>query len=230
MARPYTLMLLAIAGPLSGQERLEQAPTPAVHLLYPAPQGSVFDRNCTELLRSEAAVDPRWVEEAVRREAEFQRRWDSDGPAYLATVFKAIGQPFPYREMQAAMTVCPIDSMSLPLLINIRGFLHSAGNQRPDWFFPLLVFHELMHTYTRVVNASSALRIKYATETPLTLNHLHVLALEKFVLTSLGKTQELRWLDHDYKVDAPAGYRRAWEIVNAEGVDAFLTELRAARP
>ena len=228
-------LLVIFAGPVSSPGEATRDSTagrealPRVHLLYPAPDGSVFDRNCSDILRTSEAIDRRWVQEAVRRAPEFQRRWDAEGPLYLATTFEAIGQRFPYAEMQAALTVCPIASMSLPLLVNVRGFLASAGNRQPDWFFPLLVFHELMHTYTREVNVSSALRAKYAAEVPLTLNHLHVLALEKFVLTALGKVEELHWLDHDYRTQAPAGYRRAWEIVNAEGVEPFLAELRSAR-
>jgi hypothetical protein len=222
-------LLLMFTGPLSAQQPAAPRPLPQVHLLYPAPDGSVFDRNCSNLLRTDVAVNPGWVQEAVKRAAEFQRRWDSEGPTYLATAFDAIGQPFPYMEVQAAMTVCPIASMSLPLIINVRGFLASAGNERPDWFFPLLVFHELMHTYTREVNMTSALRAKYASEAPLTLNHLHVLALERYVLTALGKADELQWLDRDYRTDASPGYRRAWQIVSdAEGVDPFLRELRTA--
>lgn len=229
MMRMSALVLcLAFAVPSSSQEPAKPHALPTVQMLYPAPDGSVFDRNCADFLDTDEAMDPRWVAEAVARAPDFQRHWDADGPRYLATVFDAVGQPYPHAEVQAAMTVCPIASMSLPLIINIRGFLASAGNERPDWFFPLLVFHELMHTYTRTVSMSSALRAKYRSESPLTLNHLHVLALEKFVLTALGRTEELRWLDHDYRTDAPAGYRRAWEIVGAEGVDAFLTELKAA--
>ena len=220
-------LLLVFAGSLSAQKPVAPRPLPTVHLLYPAPDGSVFDRNCADILKASEDVDPRWVEEAVRRAPEFQRRWDTDGPRYLATAFEAIGRPFPYAEVQAALTVCPIASMSLPLIINVRGFLASDGNRRPDWFFPFLVFHELMHTYTRPVNTSSALRAKYSSESPVTLNHLHVVALEKFVLTALGKIDELRWLDRDYRTEASPGYRRAWQIVNdAEGVEPFLIELR----
>jgi len=223
------VLLLVIGGPLSAQEPAPARALPTVHLLYPAPDGSVFDRNCSSLLRNEPALDSRWVEEAVRRAPEFQRQWDTEGPSYMRTALDAIGQPFPYAEVQAAMTVCPIASMSLPLIINVRGFLTSAGSERPGWFFTLLVFHELMHTYTREVNTSSALRAKYSSELPLTLNHLHVLALEKFVLTALGKVDELQWLDRDYRTAASPGYRRAWQIVNdIEGVDRFLLELRTA--
>jgi len=220
-------LLLVFAGSPSAQEPVAPRPLPTVYLLYPAPDGSVFDRNCADILKPSVDMDPKWVEEAVKRAPEFQRRWDTEGPTYLATAFEAIGRPFPYAEVQAALTVCPIASMSVPLIINVRGFLVSDGNRRPDWFFPLLVFHELMHTYARSVNMSSALRAKYSSESALTLNHLHVLALEKFVLTTLGKIDELRWLDRDYRTEASPGYRRAWQIVNdIEGVEPFLTELR----
>lgn len=221
------VLLLAFAGSLSAQEPVAPRSLPTVLLLYPAPDGSVFDRNCADTLKAGGDMNHRSVEEAVRRAPEFQRRWDTEGPTYLATAFKAIGRPFPYAEVQAALTVCPIASMSLPLIINVRGFLTSDGNRQPDWFFPFLVFHELMHTYTRTVNVSSALQAKYSSESALTLNHLHVLALEKFVLTALGKIDELRWLDRDYRTEASPGYRRAWQIVNdTEGVEPFLMELR----
>ena len=216
-----------IAAALHAQQRTP--PLPTIHLLYPAPEGSVFDRNCSELLKDAPAIDRKLVEEAVRRAPEFQRIWDKEGPAYLTATFEAIGLTFPFREMQAALTVCPVPSMSLPLMINVRGFLASAGNPAPDSDFPRLVFHELMHTYTRSVNVSSALRKKHASEPPVTLNHLHVLALEKFVLTKLGRTAQLKALDERYRTRAPATYKRAWEIVNdVESVDAFLAELKTA--
>lgn len=200
---------------------------PKVHLLYPPPDGSVFDRNCSRVLEDAPVIDRQWIDEAVRRAPEFQQRWDSEGPAYLRTAFDAIGRPFPFGEMQAALTVCPVSSMSLPLIINVRGFLASAGNRSPEWFLPLLVFHELMHTYTRPVNAASALRKKHATESAVTLNHLHVMALEHLVLTRMGKLEELKWLDRDYRTASPPAYKRAWEIVNdVESVEAFVAELR----
>jgi hypothetical protein len=233
------LRFLAVLGALAAlaahlpsiraQERARALPT--IHLLYPAPDGSVFDRNCAGVLKGAPMIDRRWVDEAVRRVPEFQQRWDKEGPAYLTTTFDAIGLTFPFREMQAALTVCPVASMSLPLMINVRGFLASGGNSAPDWFLPLLVYHELMHTYTRSVNVSSSLRKKHGSEAALTLNHLHVLALEKFVLTKMGKLTELSWLDDRYRTRLSPGYRRAWEIVNdVEGVEGFVNELKAGAP
>jgi hypothetical protein len=202
---------------------------PKIHLLYPAPNGSVFDRNCSQVLKDAPIIERAWVDEAVRRAPEFQSRWDTEGPKYLTTTFDAIGLAFPYSEMQAALTVCPVASQSLPLIINVRRFLSSAKMPDPEWAFPLLVYHELMHTYTRAVNTSSPLRKKHSSEAAVTLNHLHVVALEHFVLTKMGKREELKWLDRLYRTAATPPYKRAWEIVNdVEGVEALLAELKAA--
>jgi hypothetical protein len=206
------------------------APTPKVYLLYPPPDGSVFDRNCTQTLKEAPVIDPKWVDEAVRRVPEFQERWDREGPALMAAVLDEIGVPFPYAEMQAAITVCPVASMSLPLMVNVRPYLVSSARRRPDWMWSFTVFHELMHTYTRAANTSSPLRARYSSELPVTLNHLHVLALERFVLTKMGKADELKWLDNDYRTTTQTAYKRAWEIVSdIEGVERVLAELRAPR-
>jgi hypothetical protein len=86
---------------------------PKVHLLYPPPTGTVFDRNCSGMLRGAPVIDRAWVEEAIRRAPEFQARWDKEGPAYLSATFDEIKLPFPFSEMQAALTVCPVASMTI---------------------------------------------------------------------------------------------------------------------
>lgn len=191
---------------------------PKIEFLYPAPFGSVFDRNC-------AAASPDDVKEAIRRNPEFQKLWDNDGPAYLRTAFKEIGKPFPYHEMQMAMTVCPgTSTMSVPLMVNMRQFLSTAKTAPPHDDFAEKVFHELMHHYVHPVMSQSALRRKYSSENPVTLSHLHVMALEKFVLTKLGKSEELKFLEEEYQGEPR--YKRAWEIMNAEGEQTFIKELR----
>ena len=87
-----------------------------------------------------------------------------------------------------------------------------------------------MHTYVRPVLPVSELRKKYAAELPTVQNHLHVMALERFTLTKLGKTAELKASDATNRTGAFAttsGYKRAWEIVSdVEGYEAFLAELK----
>ena len=65
---------------------------------------------------------------------------------------------------------------------------------------------------------------------PVVFVHLHVMALEKLALERLGQTEELRYLDEEYRTDpAPSYYQGAWEIVNREGYRPFLAELKALR-
>ena len=194
---------------------------PKIEFLYPPPVGTVFDRNCGT---AEAAD----VQETVRRAAEFQRQWDAEGPAYLRAAVAGIGRPFPYREMQVTMTVCSnTATMSMPLMVNMRQFLSTAKSSPPHDDFVEKVFHELMHHYVSPVMSGSTLRKKYAGESPVVFVHLHVMALEKFVLQKLGKSEELKFLEEEYVTDPPpSNYKRAWEIMNAEGERAFIEELR----
>jgi hypothetical protein len=80
-----------------------------------------------------------------------------------------------------------------------------------------------MHHYVRPVLSSSALIKKYAGESPQTLNHLHVMALEKLALVKVnGNTDLMGYVNFN-----PA-YKRAWQIVNdIEGYEAFVKELKA---
>jgi len=146
----------------------------------------------------------------------------------IYTVFAEIGIPFPYIEIQATLTVATVASSSTPLIINVKPFLSSAEKPASMSVFPIILFHELMHIYLRGVTDSSSLRKKYAKESFVTLNHLHLMALEKFVLLKTGETATLQWLDHDYRTgDFPPDYKRAWEIINdIEGYQTFVNELK----
>lgn len=204
-----------------------QAPEalPLVHLVYPAPNGTIFDISCGALVKT--VINPDAVKETVRRLPEFQARWDREGPAYLSLTYAEVGLPFPYKEMQAALTVCPgVPSLSAPLMISVRRDLSTSERRDPEWVLALGIYHELMHTYTRPVHGVSVLRKKYAAEQPRVLNHLHVMALETLVLLKRGKTDELAWLGRDYETTYPPAYRRAWQIVSSEGHQAFISELR----
>jgi len=210
-----------------GNVHIDEDPIPKLTFLYPAPFGTVFDRTCSQFLNTE--IKPEWQQETVRRLPEFQAQWDREGPRYLSVTFAEIGLRFPYREMQAVLTVCPVSTMSMPLMINVGSFLSTAQNPARPEFFSEVVFHELMHHYVSPVFVISALRKKYEKEPSVTLYHLHVMALEKFALLKLRKTTELKYLDYLYRTDPPPSYyKRAWEIVNnIEGYEAFIKELKS---
>jgi hypothetical protein len=53
------------------------------------------------------------------------------------------------------------------------------------------------------------------------------MAIEKFALLELGRTEELSYLEYQYRNNPPpAYYKRAWEIVNdIEGYESFIKEM-----
>lgn len=216
------LILLVSVASISAQS------LPRLHLLYP----TVLDDRCSQFTKNE--VESEWLDEATRRRPEFQALWDKSGPTYLKAAMSEVGLPFPYRDMQAYLTVRTdgtAGSMSMPLLLHLGPFLASTskiqGPRWPLWYFAEVAFHELMHHYVLPVTEVSALRRKYGTEVPQVLNHLHVMALEKVVLSKLRLSNELKFLDEDYRTNSGPNYKRAWEIVNdIEREQAFIGELQ----
>jgi hypothetical protein len=198
-----------------------------------AENGTNLDQRCATLAKT--AVEPAWIEEAARRRVEFRRMWDAEGPSYLKAALNEIGRDFPYRDMVATLTVCPIGaSMSLPLLINLHPFLESTqtspGPKWPLWYLPAVIFHEVMHNYTARVPATYELRRKYENEATRVKTHLLVMAVEKRVFGKLWSAEKMKWLDNDYRTNSGPAYKRAWEIVNdIEGAEPFIRELKRLR-
>jgi len=200
---------------------------PKVDILYP-PGGSLLDRFCKSDLG--ITVDAAKMQEAVQRRGQFQEQWNAEGPSYMNTALTEIGLDFPYREVQATLTVCLPASTSVPLLVDVKPFLRSAEKPDPAWEFSEVVFHELMHLYVSPVFGTSALMRKYRSELPTTKYHLHVMAIEKLVLLKLNRADALKVIDHDYRFGPDPAYKRAWEIVNdIENYQSFIDELRALK-
>lgn len=199
---------------------------PQIHFVYPAPAGPVFDRVCPHWMnRTPAPAD---VAEVLRRKAEFEAEWKRTGETYLRLAIDAAGTPFPYREMQATLSVCAPDSMAMPLIISMNDLLSSNRSTPFAHDFALLVFHEVMHHYSLPIEATSPLRAKYAAEPADVLNHLHVIAFEQYVLGKSGGLAERDKLKDYYFTHARPPYRRAWEIVERETPEAFIAEIRPA--
>lgn len=195
----------------------------------------VFDRVCSQAEGSQ--TPPGASEEIVARLEEFRRLWAQGGPRLLETAQVITGRPYGFRETVAAVHVCPgFASMSLPLLINVRLFLRATNGRfvdRPEMFVDTL-FHETLHTYIRGILGAgdkaalrSALLRKYAQESLVTRNHLHLIALQSEVYRRLGRPE---MADAARAADAPIGpdYVRAWAIVDTEGAQPFIGELQSA--
>jgi hypothetical protein len=125
----WPLDAAAVAAASDGTTRL-RAGAPDHPRRHQSPEGSIFDRNCSQITKTEPKRE--WVQEVINRRGEFQALWDRDGPRYLSAVLNEVRLPFPYRAMQATLTACPaVGSMSDPLFVAVREFLSDASNSPP---------------------------------------------------------------------------------------------------
>lgn len=217
-----TIAVVALSLSLTMPKRLHAQ---TVDILYP-PGGSLLDRLCATDFR--VPVSDAAVAAAVRLRPELQRRWDADGPRYLKAATDEIGAPIAFREIQATLTVCLPASTSVPLVVDVLPFLPTSTKRSADWEFAEIVFHEILHTYVGPALSQSALMRKYEHEPPTTRYHLHVMAVEQMTLKKLDMSDRLAQIDHEYRTGPDSAYRRAWEIVQAEGYEAFILELQTA--
>lgn len=232
MLRPSAWRLLVFALVLSVlpttafSAARESYALPIIDIVYP-PYGTIFDKTCGSFAK-EPLASPERIADAGRLRSDLEAEWKQRGPRYLRIVFNEVRAPFPYKEMQAVLSVCGVGTMSMPLMVDVRQYLPGAEHPAPAGDFSEKLFHELMHHYVSHLAPDSALRKKYAAESPVVMSHLHVMALEKFVLLKLGDIAELKFLDDEYRTEHGA-YTRAWEIVNdIEGYEAFIKELKVS--
>jgi hypothetical protein len=122
-----------------------------------------FDQSCEQWRNTK--IEPQWYAELRTKIKAWQEYWNQEASLLLGTTIAEIHKPFRYQEMLATLTLCPIGSMSRPLLINVRPFLDGPTQQqpRPLFLFSALVFHELLHTYVlgALPPGTSALLEKY---------------------------------------------------------------------
>ena len=194
-----------------------------------------FDRGCEQFTGTQ--IEREWIEELETRLEEFQDAWDTQGTSLLEATVAEIGKPFRQRDVIATLTLCDIGgSMSHPLLINARHYLAAApdDDSRPMSVFVETVFHELLHRHLLDILIArpgagalgpTPLSTKYQDE-PLSLrSHLWLTALMKAVYLKLGRTDELNQMGASY-IESGGVYGRAWEIIELEGHEPFVEELK----
>lgn len=160
---------------------------------------------------------------------EINKEWDKNGAALLTATTQLFNIPFTRKELSVNFIACntAFMGMSYPLTISLHQFLKSTTDApRSLTYLNLVIYHELLHRYLYAdiptPKDTPPLLKKYESEGRVVLAHLHLLAIQKYVYHSLGRDaefeEELERLSGDYK--------RAWEIVSAEGYMAFVNEIK----
>lgn len=186
-----------------------------------------FDLSCE--VWTKQPIDQSWYSELRSQLPALRSEWAKEAPSLLGETVSVPNAPFRRNELTAFITLCAIQSMSIPLIINGRLFLPSPMKQSP-WplsRFPAIVFHEILHTHLPPFYAGkSPLLAKYKDETPVVQNHLHLMALMKYVYLKLGREEQLNDIVTTDSSGKDPSYARAWEIVKIEGHESFIKELR----
>jgi hypothetical protein len=180
-------------------------------------------------------IDSAWENELRYVLPRLKRRWARTGPRLFRAVYREFGKKFRRNEFTATYTLCTIPSMSSPLLLRVRWFLHNNGEAevRPVYTFVDLVFHELLHTWLKnnfdFSESDLLLYFKQVEHEPQgVLSHLHLMSIQKFIYEQLGMTLYSDWIE-DHYVSMGGDLARAWEIISEnDRYLRFVDEVRDA--
>ncbi|MBI1859348.1 MAG: hypothetical protein HYR96_00315 [Deltaproteobacteria bacterium] len=196
--------------------------------------GWIFDMDCQA--KTGFKIDPAWQFEAIQKEREFQEAWNKNAKDLIETAQTEAGRIFQRSELDVTLSVCNFTPMARPFIMTVKLYLDSYAKSsgKEKWTlgrFVVLTHHELIHhlldnTENLEFRAFSALSQKYKAENPNVLAHTHLMAVQKAVYVDLERTDLLNDTNAVY-AHIGGDYARSWEIVNSEGTDPFLFELKA---
>lgn len=231
--RAVFVMIVALSSGAIANTSTERAPVPKITIDYPG----VIEFNCKGL--GLKTGDRSTVAELRERLPAWRAAWDKDGPRLLAELRRTVGKPFKFRESIAILQTCEgLHSTSYPLILDARKSLNGGiYGGRVDLFVNDL-FHELTHRYIRDILGDgdrlpfkeTPMMLKYQTEAPMVRTHLHLYALHKVIYRRLGlvDTWNAEVANKRARPAEVASYIRALQIVDAEGPDVFIAELKNA--
>ncbi|MCZ6764405.1 MAG: hypothetical protein O7C63_05660 [Alphaproteobacteria bacterium] len=190
--------------------------------------GSGIDARCNGPADSQTVSQDQ--ADALRaRMPALQRAWDRQGPALLDAASSITGKRFAERGVVASFVFCRrFGSLAVPLLVDANLAVGFGFGAQPSFIITDIVFHELLHSllldhYPLFIGGPLAR--KYANEKPRVRGHLHLFALQSVVYRALGRDDVLADVIATSSRFGDTN-RRAWQIVVAEGAEAFVAELR----
>jgi len=228
----FRLIILAMLIFCSSSTMAQRASYPEVAFEY----SPLFDVSCAEITKQ--PTEPEAVKELENRLGSFREHWRKDAPKLLGTTVKVTGVKFQFRETKAALHLCQgFGSLNIPLLINMRYFIVAIQGERVSTMpqFTNLVFHQILHRYLddrikSLPDKTTPLLTKYRDEPFLVLYHLHIFATMNEVYRKLERQSDLdAAIAFEQTLKAAPILKRAREIVDKEGAEAFLRELRKSR-
>lgn len=172
-------------------------------------------------------ITPNWGKEMARKFPRFEFAWHNLGPHLLAKVSELTGRRFMFNEKTAHLFMCPaLTSFPLPLMIPITDYVQEQNARINESQLVDSIFHEILHLFVigvRFPNYYTAKISLHFHENWTTLTHLHLFALQKAAY--LNTNQQFLWFQLKDRTKEP-DLKRAIEIVETEGVQPFIDELK----
>ncbi len=181
--------------------------------------------------KSKAKIDPIWKNEGEKRIPELESAWNEGGKYLIRVTQNLIGKVFGFEKKSVNLFYCPQwPAWNFPLMIPLSPYLKTASGdlQLPDEDFVDQVFHQLLHPYILKLlpwNQLPPMTERYINEPFTTLFHIHLYAIQKQVYTELNQPE--MWQRVLKKnLEYGAGYKRAIQIVEEDGTQPFIQELK----
>lgn len=177
-------------------------------------------------------VDVRVIAKFKEEMPLFEATWQKDGPMFFGEVFDTFHHGF-LEEQKTAIVFLGATigygnkhALMLGLAFLFNNDRWDNAISRED-YFSWLLFHELLHVWTEEhVGYQSPLLENYCNEDQETLEHIHLMAIQKMVYLKLNRLDLLEFSDQWYR-KYPNGYRRSWEIVNdIEGYELVIDDIK----
>lgn len=168
---------------------------------------------------------------------DMQSAWDRFSSRLLDATIAETGKSFRRSELLAYLIMHPtMGSCSHPFLININKFLDFEPSS-PEHVMKLcdVVFHEALHiflddNYADLLDenspAASPLIKKFEHLGPHAIAHIHLYALQKHICHKIQLESMWDHVCEHVKTSHNDGYKKAVDIVNEVGAEAFVDELK----
>lgn len=204
--------------------------------IQPAP---IFDILCQQTpFKINSELQTSFKKELDEKIDLFQSEWDKVANSLITESENAAGRKFSRKEYSVALSLCGWTPMGDPVFL-VSALAYLGPTRKMNGFdlpmsmneFVSMTHHELLHSLVdNIINneffASSELLLKYAKENYNVLVHLHLMAIQKAAYQKLDNKILMTATNKLYSFIG-GDYQRAWTIVNTEGTEKFLNEIKS---
>ena len=191
----------------------------------------LFNRYCEDDLPpggEEEEFQPQRIPVLTTSEMDrFIGLWQARGPELLVKLLSEFNNKgFSRKEYTVTFSLCGKGSISHPLIIGLSRYMPDARYRDPDHAFVDTLFHELIHNWLvdNFAFEESALLESLEIQDDLVANHIHLMAIQKYLYEKMGASDLADWLK-TYQ-HFPGAYREAW-IIADKHTEALVQEIKS---